>query len=91
MITAGLSAIRAAAARYHFQTLDFLAHGFVKYGVSKEDQPVRAGVGVMVLTSLPWTKYARVFGVQSSVPTFLCARLRGAPTPAGQLLYPTHP
>jgi len=24
---------RAAAARHHFQTLDFLAHGFVKYGV----------------------------------------------------------
>jgi hypothetical protein len=26
-------ASRAAAARHHFQTLDFLAHGFVKYGV----------------------------------------------------------
>jgi hypothetical protein len=29
----GLSAIRAAAARHHFQTLDFLAHGFVEDGV----------------------------------------------------------
>jgi hypothetical protein len=27
------SAIRAAAARHHFQTLDFLAHGFVEDGV----------------------------------------------------------
>jgi hypothetical protein len=25
-----LSAIRAAAARHHFQALDFLAHGFVE-------------------------------------------------------------
>ena len=37
----GLSAIRAAAAQRHFRTLDFLAHGFVKYCVGKEDQPVR--------------------------------------------------
>src|SRR5215211_2783689 len=59
-----LSAIRAAAARHHFQTLDFLAHGFVKYGVGKEDQPVRAGVGV-VLTGFPWTECARLCGVHS--------------------------
>jgi hypothetical protein len=50
-IGAGLSASRAAAARHHFQTLDFLAHGFVKYAVGQEDQPVRAGVGVVVLTA----------------------------------------
>ena len=40
-----LSAIRATAARYHFQTLDFLAHGFVKYGVGQEDQPARGQRG----------------------------------------------
>jgi hypothetical protein len=45
-IEAGLSAVRTAAARHHFQALDFLAHGFVKYGVGQEDQPVRAGVVV---------------------------------------------
>ena len=60
-----LSAIRAAAARHHFQALDFLAHGFVKYGVGQEDQPVRAGVGVVVLTGLSWTEYARRIGVHS--------------------------
>jgi hypothetical protein len=50
----GLAAISAAAARHHFQTLDFLAHCFLKDGVGKEDQPVRAGVGVMVLAGFPW-------------------------------------
>jgi hypothetical protein len=35
-IGAGLSAIRAAAARHHFQTLDFLAYGFVEDGVGQE-------------------------------------------------------
>ena len=64
-IGAGLSAIRATAARHHFQTLDFLAYGFVEYGVGQEDQPVRAGVGVVILTSFPWTEYARLFGVHS--------------------------
>ena len=64
-LRAGLSAIRAAAARHHFQTLDFLAHGFVKYRVGQEDQPVRAGVGVAVLASFPWTEYARLCGVHS--------------------------
>jgi hypothetical protein len=33
LIGAGLSASRAAAARHHFQALDFLAHGFVEGGV----------------------------------------------------------
>jgi hypothetical protein len=58
-------AIRAAAARHYFQTLDFLAHCFLEDGVGQEDQPVRAGVGVSVLASFPWTKYARLFGVHS--------------------------
>jgi hypothetical protein len=44
---AGLSAIRATAAGHDFQALDFLAHGFVEYGVGQEDQPVRAGVGAL--------------------------------------------
>jgi len=60
-----LSTIRAAAARHNFQTLDFLAHSFVEDGVGKEDQPVRAGVGVMVLAGFPWTEYVRLFGVHS--------------------------
>jgi predicted ArsR family transcriptional regulator len=42
-IGVGLSAIHAAAARYHFQALDFLAHGFVEDGIGQEDKPVRAG------------------------------------------------
>src|SRR5215204_6425961 len=43
----GLSAsfASAAAARHHFQTLDFLAHRFVEDSVGEEDQPIRAGVG----------------------------------------------
>jgi hypothetical protein len=84
-----LSAIRAAAARHHFQTLDFLAHGFVEDGVGQEDQPVRAGVGVVILTSFARAEYARLFGVHSSVPTFLWAGLRGVAAPAGPFLYPT--
>jgi hypothetical protein len=65
LIGVGLSAIRAAAARHHFQALEFLAHGFVEDGVGQEDQPVRASVGVVVLTSFPWTEYARLIGVHS--------------------------
>jgi hypothetical protein len=42
-----LSAICAAAAGHHFQTLDFLPHGFVKYCLGQEDQPVYAGVGAL--------------------------------------------
>jgi len=61
----GLPAIRAAAARHHFQTLDFLAYSFLEDGVGQEDQPVCAGVGVVVLTGFPWTEYARLFGVHS--------------------------
>ena len=83
-IGVGLLAIRAAAARYHFQTLDFLAHGFVKHGVSQEDQSVRAGVGVVILPGFPWAEYARLFGVHSD-SSFLWAGSRGAPTPAGPL------
>jgi hypothetical protein len=62
---AGLLVIRATAARHHFQTLDFLAHGFVEDGVGQEDQPVRAGVGVVVHTNFAWTEYARLFGIHS--------------------------
>jgi hypothetical protein len=58
-----LSAIRAAAARHHFQMLDFLSHGLVKYGVGQEDQPVSAGVRVRVLASFAGAEYARLFGV----------------------------
>jgi hypothetical protein len=61
----GLSASCAAAARHYFQTLDFLAHGFVEDGVGQEDKPVGAGVGVVIITGLPWTEYARLFGVHS--------------------------
>src|SRR5215208_6328447 len=77
-------ASRAAAARHHFQKLDFLAHGFVEDSVGQEDQPVRAGVGVVVLTNYAWAEYARLFGVHS-YSSFLWAGSRGAPTPAGPL------
>ena len=82
--TRPLSTIRATAARHHFQTLDFLAYGFVEDGVGQEGQPGGAGVGVVIFTGFPWTEYARLFGVHSSVPTFLWAGSRGAATPAGQ-------
>jgi hypothetical protein len=62
-IRVGLSASCAAAARHHFQTLDFLAHGFVEYGVGQKDQPIRASVAVVVLTGFAWTEYARLFCV----------------------------
>jgi hypothetical protein len=89
-IGAGLSVIHAAAAWHHFQALDFLAHSFVEDSVGQEDQPVRAGAGVVVLTGFAWTEYARLFDVHSSVPTFLWAGLRGVSAPAGPSLYPTH-
>src|SRR5215211_5464029 len=81
---AGLSAVRAAAARHHFQTLDFLAHGFIEDGVGQEDQPVRAGVGVSVLTGFPWTEYARLCGVHS-LESFLWAGLRGCSCTCGAI------
>jgi hypothetical protein len=84
-----LLSVRTAAARHHFQALDFLAHGFLEDGVGQEDQSVRAGVGVMVLASFAGAEYARLCGVHSSVPTFLWAGLRGASSPAGPILYPT--
>jgi hypothetical protein len=43
----------------------------------------------VVLTGFAWTEYARLFGVHSSVPTFLWAGLRGVAAPAGPFLYPT--
>ncbi|HSK81915.1 MAG TPA: hypothetical protein VK902_00710 [Rubrobacter sp.] len=50
-----LLSVRAAAARHHFQTLDFLAHGFVEDRVGQEDQPVHAGVGVVAaLVEASW-------------------------------------
>jgi hypothetical protein len=61
----GLSAIRATAARHHFQALDLIADGFVEDGVGQKDQPVCAGVGVMVLTGFPRTEHARLYGVHS--------------------------
>jgi len=47
---------------------------------------VRAGVGVVVLTGFPWTEYARLCGVHSSVPTFLWAGLRGVGSTCGAIL-----
>jgi hypothetical protein len=63
-----LSAIRAAAARHGFYALDLIAHGFVEDSVAQEDQPVRAGVRVVVLTGFPWTEYARLCGVHKTSP-----------------------
>ena len=83
----GLSAIRAAATRHHFQTFDFLAHGFIQDDVGQEDQPVRAGVGVV--SSLASLGRNTLDSLVSTVSTFLWAGLRGAPTPAGPSLYAT--
>ena len=90
LIRVGLSAIRAAAARYDLEALNLVPEVLVVGGVGQEDQPVRAGVGVGVLTGFPWTEYARPFSVHSSVSTFLWAGSRGVAAPAGLSLYPTH-
>src|SRR5215203_5765713 len=70
------ASLRAAAARHHFQTLDFLAHGFVEDGVGQEDQSVRAGVRVVILIDFAWAEYARLFGVHSVFSPFLWAGAR---------------
>ena len=62
---ADVSLASAAAAGDGLYALDFVAASVVKDGVGQEDQSVRAGVGVMVLTGFPWTEYVRRFGVQS--------------------------
>jgi hypothetical protein len=61
----------AAAARHHFQTLDFLAHSFVEDGAGQEDQSVRAGVRVVILIDFAWAEYARLFGVHSAFSVFV--------------------
>jgi len=58
-------AIRATAARHHFQTLYLSPEVLVVGGVGQEDQPVRAGVGVSVLASFAGAEYARLFDVHS--------------------------
>jgi hypothetical protein len=65
LIRVVLSAIRATAARYDLEAFNLVPDVLVVGGVDQEDQPVRAGVGVVVLTGFPWTKYARLFGVHS--------------------------
>jgi len=60
---AEVSLASAAAARDGLYALDFVADSVVKDGVGQEDQPVRAGVGVVVLTVFAWTEYARFCGV----------------------------
>src|SRR4051794_17234481 len=83
-----LSAIRATAARHHFQTLNFLAHGFLEDGVGQEDQSVRAGVGMVVLTGFAWTEYARLCGVHRG--SFPVVRAPGCLQHSrGLLHYPT--
>jgi hypothetical protein len=88
LIRVELSAIRAAAARYDLEAFNLVPDVLVVCGVGQEDQPVRAGVGVVVLTGFPWTEYARLIGVHSSVPTFLWSGLRGVQPPAGPFPYP---
>jgi hypothetical protein len=65
LIGVGLSAIRAAAARHDLEALNLIPEVLVVSGVGQEDQPVRAGVGVVVLIDFGWPKYARLIGVHS--------------------------
>jgi len=65
LIRVGLSAIRAAAARYDLEALNLVPDVLRVGGVGQKDQPVRAGVGVVILTSFAWTEYARLSGVHS--------------------------
>jgi hypothetical protein len=65
LIGVGLSTIRAAAARHDFEALNLIPEVLVVSGVGQEDQPIRAGVGVVVLTGFAWAEYARLFGVHS--------------------------
>jgi hypothetical protein len=101
-IGVGLSASCAAATR-HALVLDDLAIRVV-LGLDNgaKDHPaahagartLEAGVvrlyGVVVIVR-GWVRMrcARLSGVHSSVPTFLWAGLRGAPTPPGPSFYPT--
>jgi hypothetical protein len=101
-IEAGLPAIRAAAAR-HALVLNDLAIKVVLGldNAAKEHPAIHAGVGalevgvvslygvVMILGGWVRVGCARLCGVHSSVPTFLWAGLRGAPTPPGPSFYPT--
>jgi hypothetical protein len=82
---AEVSLASAAAAGDGLYALDFVAGSVVKDGVGQEDQSVRAGVGVMVLSGFPWTEYIRRFGVHS-LSSFLWAGLRGVQPPAGPSL-----
>jgi hypothetical protein len=91
-----LSAIRAPAATVGgFSLLAVLVY------VADEDPAFEASVGAQALQAsvvrlygvvvivIRWVRVgcARLFGVHSSVPTFLWAGLRGAPTPAGPFLF----
>jgi hypothetical protein len=80
----GLPAIRATAARHGFYALDLIADGLVEDGVGQEDQPLGAGVGVVVLAGFPWTEYARLCGVHS-FSSSLWAGLRGVPSTCGAI------
>src|SRR5215208_4560727 len=57
----------------------------LKRAVGQENQPVGAGVWVVVLTGFAWTEYARLCGVHS-FSSSLWAVLRGASSPAGPFL-----
>jgi hypothetical protein len=76
--------MRAAAARYDLEAFNLVPDVLVVGGVGQEDQPVRAGVGVVVLAGFPWTEYARLFGVHSGVLS-LWAGLRGVPSTCGAI------
>src|SRR5215213_3870936 len=57
--------------RHHFQTLNFLAHGFLEGGVGQEDQPVR-----ILLSWLRKTPSSKRLWTTSRKPDSVSGRLR---------------
>jgi hypothetical protein len=74
----------SAQRRHGFYALDLIADGLVEDGVGQEDQPLEAGVGVVVLAGFPWTEYARLCGVHSFTSS-LWAGLRGVGSTCGAI------
>ena len=84
----GLIVIRTTAAGDGLYALDLVADLGVEGGVSEVHNALVARVRVRVLSGFGGAEYARLFGVHSSVPTFLWAGLRGVQPPAGPFPYP---
>jgi hypothetical protein len=66
---AGLSVVRATAARHDLEALYLVAYLFVVGGVGEEHQAVSTGVWVGILAIVFGTEYARLSSVHSEPPS----------------------